>query len=435
MDLVPRMTGIQGKTFRLIAMLLLVPGMIIWAQDKKPDIPDAPSTAQPPQPFPEDTPTAPKDQPNTSGQPATESTQPDTGAPPPRMPEVKTMPPGTPKDDGSNSREDLYRIISTVNFVQVPVTVKDQDGRLVSGLVPKDFQVLENGEKQKMTFFTSDPFPLSAAVVFDLGMPDSVVQKVNQTFSSLEGAFSQFDEVSLYVYSGTVTRLTDFGTVGQELNETLSELKTKHGKNDGVPVTSGPFGPQGPAINGTPVGSAVPVLITPPKESHVINDAILAAALDLSKRDRSRRKIIFVISDGRELGSTAGYSDVLKVLLTNGVVVYGLGVGGAAIPVYGKLQKFHLPRLGTGDILPKYASATGGELFTEVSKDDIDAVYARAIGDARNQYTLGYVSKAAPGGAYREVEVRVARPDCSNYASPCIRTFAKSGYYPAPPSR
>jgi len=416
-------------------MLLLVPGMIIWAQDKKPDIPDAPSTAQPPQPFPEDAPAAPKDQPNTSGQPAAESSQPDTGAPPPRMPEVKTMPPGTPKDDGSNSREDLYRIISTVNFVQVPVTVKDQDGRLVSGLVPKDFQVLENGEKQKMTFFTSDPFPLSAAVVFDLGMPDSVVQKVNQTFSSLEGAFSQFDEVSLYVYSGTVTRLTDFGTVGQELNETLSELKTKHGKNDGVPVTSGPFGPQGPAINGTPVGSAVPILITPPRESHVINDAILAAALDLSKRDRSRRKIIFVISDGRELGSTAGYRDVLKVLLTNGIVVYGVGVGGTGIPGYGKLQRLHVPRMGTGDILPKYASATGGELFTEFSKDAIDSVYARAIMDARNQYTLGYVTKAAPGGSYREVEVRVARPDCANYSAPCIRTFAKSGYYPAPPSR
>jgi len=423
-----------------MAMLLLVPAMLVWAQDQKQNIPDAPSAAQPPQPFPEDAPPAPKEQPKPTEEPKeSKPVQPPLpfpgDAPPTTSPGVKAMPAGTPKSDGSDTREDLYKLVSRVNFVQVPVTVKDQDGRLVNGLVPKDFQVLENGQQQKMTFFTSDPFPLSAAVVFDLGMPDSVVQKVNRTFSAMQGAFSQFDEVSLYVYSGTVTRLTDFGAVGQQLSDTLNELKTKRGKNDGVPVTSGPFGPQGPAINGTPVGSAVPILITPPKESHVINDAILAAALDLSKRDRSRRKIIFVISDGREMGSIAGYSDVLKVLLTNGVVVYGLGVGGAAIPVYGKLQKFHLPRLGTGDILPKYASATGGELFTEVSKDDIDAVYARAIGDARNQYTLGYVSKAAPGGAYREVEVRVARPDCSNYASPCIRTFAKAGYYPAPPSR
>lgn len=446
------MTGIQRKAFILMAMLVLVSAMVVRAQDKKQDIPDAPSAVQPPQPFPENTPPEPKEQPRAN-QPATSQPSADEtpkesrpvqaplpfpGDEPAASPTargVKTMPAATAKDDGSNTREDLYRVVSRVNFVQVPVTVKDQDGRLVNGLVPKDFQVLENGEQQKMTFFTSDPFPLSAAVIVDLGMADSVVQKVNRTFSALQGAFSQFDEVSLYTYSGTVTRLTGYGAVGQEMADTLNELKTKHGKNDGVPVTSGPFGPQGPVINGTPVGSAVPVLITPPKESHVINDAILAAALDLSKRDRSRRKIIFVISDGRELGSTAGYSDVLKVLLTNNVVVYGLGVGGAAIPVYGKLQKFHIPRLGTGDILPKYASATGGELFTEASKDDIDAVYARAIRDARDQYTLGYLTKATPSGAYREIEVRVARPDCANYAAPCIRTFAKAGYYPAPPSR
>ena len=226
------------------------------------------------------------------------------------------MPAASAKNDGSNTREDIYKISTTTNFVQVPVTVKDQDGKLVSGLVPKDFQVLENGKPQKMAFFTSDPFPLSAAVVIDLGMPDSLVQKVNRTFSALEGAFSQFDEVSLYTYSSTTTRLTGFSAAGQELVDTLNELKTKRGRNDGVPVTSGPFGPQGPVINGTPVTSPVPILSSPPKESHVINDAILAAALDLSKRDRSRRKIIFVISDGRESGSNAGYSDVLKVLLT-----------------------------------------------------------------------------------------------------------------------
>ena len=68
-------------------------------------------------------------------------------------------------------------------------------------------------------------------------------------------------------------------------------------------------------------------------------------------------------------------------------------------------------------------------------KREADAIDARIIGDARYQYTLGYLSKAAPGGAYREVEVRVARPDCANYSSPCVRTFAKAGYYPTPPVR
>ncbi|HSS99887.1 MAG TPA: VWA domain-containing protein [Terriglobales bacterium] len=443
------MMGIQRKMFSLMAILVLVPTLLVWGQDNKQDIPDAPSAAQPPQNFPADAPPAPKEQPNSA--PTEPAEQPKESRPvqaplpfpgdapaaadtPQTAPGVKTMPGTKPKDDGSNTREEIYKISTTTNFIQIPVTVKDQDGKLVAGLVPKDFQVLENGKQQKMAFFTSDPFPLSAAVIIDLGMPDSLVQKVNRTFSALQGAFSQFDEVALYTYSSTTTRLQGFGAVSQELADTLNDLKTKRGRNDGVPVTSGPFGPQGPVINGTPVTSPVPILSTPPKEAHVINDAILQAALDLSKRDRSRRKIIFVISDGREVGSTAGYSDVLKVLLTNNVVVYGLGVGGSAAPIYGKLQRIHVPRLGTGDILPKYSSATGGELFTEISKDSIDAVYARAIEEARNQYTIGYyAAKGSPGG-YRDIEIRIARPDCKDYAAPCVRTTAKAGYYPAPPA-
>ena len=48
------------------------------------------------------------------------------------------------------------------------------------------------------------------------------------------------------------------------------------------------------------------------------------------------------------------------------------------------------------------------------------------IGDARNQYTLGYTPKAGIGG-YRQIEVRVRRPD--------VKVYAKDGYYPLPTPR
>ena len=67
---------------------------------------------------------------------------------------------------------------------------------MVNGLLARDFAVYEDGKKQNLNFFTTDPFALSVAVIFDVGMADVAVQKVNQTFSALEGAFSQFDEVS-----------------------------------------------------------------------------------------------------------------------------------------------------------------------------------------------------------------------------------------------
>ena len=189
-------------------------------------------------------------------------------------------------------------------------------------------------------------------------------------------------------------------------------------------------------INNIPVDRSAPVEISPAKQSRVLNDAILAAAMDLGRRQKGRRKIIFIISDGREYRSNASYSDVLKVLLSNGILVYGIGVGGSAIPGYKQLEKLHLPGQAYGDILPKYASATGGEILSEYSKDAIENAYQRAIGDARNQYTLGYTTAATPSSTYREIEVRVDRPGCKNSnLRPCVLVYAKAGYYPLPVGR
>ncbi len=306
------------------------------------------------------------------------------------MPPIKTIPPGSASTEGMNTRDDLYTFKVTTNFVLVPVTVKDDAGHLVDGLLPKDFSVFEDGRKESLKFFTSDPFPLSAAIVLDTGMSDVVLQKINQTYSALSGAFSPYDEVSLYTFSSTVSQVTDFSAVSQKLTAVLNQIKIERGRNNGVPVMNGPLGPQGPTVNGIPVErpGAQPN-IAPPKDVRVLNDAILRASLDLSKRDRARRKIIFVISDGREYGSRVSYNDVLKVLLSREVTVYAIGVESAAIPVYSKLQKLHLPHYGYGDILPRYVGATGGEVFSEFNRDNIETAYARATDEARTSTPSG----------------------------------------------
>ena len=85
--------------------------------------------------------------------------------------------------------------------------------------------------------------------------------------------------------------------------------------------------------NGIPGGSAGPRQCTRRRKRHTcLNDAILRAALDLSKRDRTRRKVIFVISDGRELGSRASYSDVLHVLETQSIQVKAVVLDSGALP-------------------------------------------------------------------------------------------------------
>jgi len=413
----------------LTAVLTLTTAFAAGQQQKLPDAPapqnnaPLPSANVPPVSSPDDQGSSSSnenpDRPGNTLPPDKTNPQP----PPPGSQEIKTVPPGSiPPSD--NAIDQLMTLTKTVSFVTVPVTVKDSEGKLTEGLLAKDFSIYENGAQQKLTFFTSDPFPLAAALIVDQGLPDPMLKKINQTFSALGGAFGPFDEVAVFTYGSTVNKRQDFGN-STRMGLALQRLKDERGDNSGASVVGGPFG-SGASTNSKPVPGASQV-ITPTPEYHVLNDAILMAAQELAHRAPTSRKIIFIISDGQEYGSRASYAQVLKVLLTDGIAVYGIGVNTAAMPIYGKVAKARIPGFGYSDILPRYANATGGDVLNEFSKESIESAYSRITVEARNQYTLGYNTAQRPSSNYRDIEVRVKRPG--------LEVFAKHGYYPLPPQR
>ncbi len=404
----------RSKNVAAALVALLAAGLAL-AQQTPPagqtGIPDAPSASRPAEKFPS----------------ANETVTP----PPPPSPEITTVPPGSAPESGSD-RDRLFTLTTDVNFVVVPVTVKDGSGHLVEGLSRQNFRVLEDGVEQHMTFFTSDPFPLTAAVVIDLGIPDVEFRKVRDSLPALVGAFGQFDEVGLYTFGSTVQKVQDFTpSSGNKVSQAMDRIRKKaSGRTGGAPVVGGPFGYPAGTVNGRNIDPGVnpTPTYTGQREAKVLNDAVLQAALDLSRSSPTRRKVIFVISDGTEYRSSASYGEVMKVLLTNQISVYAVGVGTAGIPGYGQAQKIHIPKTGLyGNILPNYANATGGEVFSEFTSSAIEQAYSRLTEEARNQYTIGYTTRATPSSKYRDVEVRVDRPG--------LKVTAKQGYYPLPPQR
>jgi hypothetical protein len=92
-----------------------------------------------------------------------------------------------------------------------------------------------------------------------------------------------------------------------------------------------------------------------------------------------------------------------------------------------KIDKLHIPGQGYTNILPKYANATGGDVIDSYSREAIESAYGTITAQARNQYTLGYVTPQKPSSNYRDIEVRVKRPG--------LLVTSRHGYYPLPPQR
>ncbi|MGH9586714.1 MAG: VWA domain-containing protein [Acidobacteriaceae bacterium] len=337
----------------------------------------------------------------TAPQPA-QNTQQNPEAPAPGAPPAGTLPgnsqktaPIIPKtyQEASN-----FTIHVPVNYVDVPVTVRDKHHHLVPGLNWRQFKVYQDGQEQHIAFFTTDPYPLSVAFVIDQSLPADIMRKVNQSLGAVSGAFSPQDSVAVFTYNSSPQMVTTFtASQGPRLVAALQSSK-RPGRDMGVPLVDGPFA-SGPQINGHDVdpnlniqrGNSGPFLNLP-KEKHPLNDAILAAARALSQQPKGRRRIIYVVTDGKESGSKATQKAVIQFLLTNDISVYGTIVGDSALWGVGYLDKLHLPLLPTDNIMPRYAVLTGGSLESEISENGIQRSFSAITDSLRTQYTLGYYS-------------------------------------------
>jgi VWFA-related protein len=336
------------------------------------------------------------------------------------------------EDEGpppESSASAANRLSVNVQFHQIPFTVKDSKNHLVPGLTWRDVRVYENGLRQQIRLFTADPFPLSVALVIDQSVTFDTMEKINDSLSALQGAFTPYDEISVFTYNNGVRKQTDF-TAAQSARLGAILERSKGLGRDPLMGMSGPLS-HGSVINNMPVDgvadpghSAGSLSLTVPKEYHTLNDAILAAAQEAAGAGRDRRRIVYVISDGKEYGSKASQKEVIKYLLTNNVTVWATLVGDSAIKGVGFLDRVHLPLTMRDDVLPKYTAETGGQTDPEFRPKGIEQSFARITDEVRAQYTVGYYTHESPfNETFRRTEVRVLRPG--------LTISCKDGYYPS----
>ena len=323
-----------------------------------------------------------------------------------------------------------------VNYVEVPFTVKDNKGRLVPALTWRDVRVYENGLRQHLVRFVSDPVPLSLALVIDQSMTYDVMTRVNNALSALQGAFAPYDEVAVFTYNNGPKMQTDF-TAGQSARLAAAVERSKvvgreplyyapgEAMSQGININSGQqanINPLTAHVPGSPGGISSTQQV--PREVHTLNDAILAAAEATTHAGKGRRRVVYVISDGKEAGSKAKPKEVIKYLQTNKVEVFATLVGDASVAGMGFIEHIHLPLMMRDNILPVYTAATGGQFYAEYRTKGIEESFAHITEQVRTQYMVGYNTREPfIDGKFRKIEVKVLRPN--------LNVIAKEGYWPS----
>ena len=454
------------RAVRLSAYLLLFPAVVTLSafSQTQQNVPDAPApqasaqsqTAPPNAPAPQTQPATPlpdlrgqvapgkganSDEQGAAaaGQAAPNVSNGTVGAPAPQAPPPDSVQPAVPAT-GPPSEEPTAPLnqgpVSTIHIpvtaVEVPVTVKDKHGKEIAGLPWWRFRIYEDGVRQRIAWFSTDAFPLSVAFVIDATLPSDIMAKVNRSLSVVSNGLTPADTASVISYAGTGPQmLTDFTAAQGPRLVAAMDMAKKPGEQPGVPLVDGPFA-SGPTVNGLQAdptlapqhGNAGGFLMLP-KEIHPLNDAILYAAEQLASQPRGRRRVIYVISDGKNSRSKASYKEVVQYLLANNISVYGTNVGDSALWGIGYLDRTKLPFLQPEDVLPRYAIATGGDVDHELSENGIQSAFVKITDSLRTAYTIVYYShQPTIGGKYHVIDVRVE-------GLTGLQVDAKQGYYPS----
>jgi Ca-activated chloride channel family protein len=264
--------------------------------------------------------------------------------------------------------------------VRVFVTVADRDGRLVTTLTRDDFEVRDEGKAQAITLFDNSPQPIRLIVMLD------VSGSMEGNLPLLRAAAAQ-----LFARLGTddVARVGTFGrevTISPSFTHEVRELEAA------LPAAIAPDAP-------TPLWLAVD------------------QALDGFGAADERRKVILVLSDGKDTGVQSfrhhpvSQAEAIDRARREDVMIYAVGMrsrgmrSGPPGAGPGGLQGMLLADLPDPG-LARVAEESGGGYSEIRAGQDLGAAFAGVADELHSQYLLGFAPSRRDGKVH-DLTVRV----------------------------
>jgi VWFA-related protein len=281
---------------------------------------------------------------------------------------------------------------SQSNVVIVPTLVKDNRGKAFYGLAAKDFIIEDEGVEQAVRLDeTIDAEPVSVIVAIQTGgRADYEFQRIHGLSAMLEPILSAGEtQVALVEFDSKVQLAQDFTESPQRIAEDLNDLKPGDG------------------------GAA-------------ILDAVKYSVDLLNQVPQGRQRVLLLVSETRDHGSSAQVDEVVKLIGDSNTVVYALpfSPGMSNILDTGRgtnkgemntgpnlLAPFMLAIAGMKKNIPKtIAEMTGGEYELFKTRKSFETSMLGFDNHLHSRYLLSFVPKDPHTGLHK-IRVRVRDAD------------------------
>jgi Ca-activated chloride channel homolog len=295
---------------------------------------------------------------------------------------------GEPQDKVGAASRGAYPSSTTIlvhsDLVQIPVTVTDGSGRVVSGLEKEHFTLYEDKVEQVITHFAAEDAPATIGLVFDTS--DSMgprMHKAHEAVDALLRNANPADEFFLVQFSTRARVVAGMTSHREEIQQRAAMMR---------------------------VGGSTALL-----------DAV-ALAMNEMRNAQYIRKAIVIISDGDDNSSHCSVNELKEAVRGGDVLIYAIGITDDFD------SSLNLPRdkLTGPALLNEIATQTGGRLFEVRKLKQLPDIASKISGWLRSQYVLGYAPENPQrNGQYRRVQVKLTKPK----GFPRLHAFWRLGYY------
>jgi len=269
--------------------------------------------------------------------------------------------------------QDHREVLSVdVELVNVTATAIDASGRPVHDLTAEDFQVLEDGQQQKISFFSHDSrVPISLGLLIDIsGSLQDKLRQGLQTVREIASTLSVDDEMFVVMFNSRVDVRQKFTSNPEEIQRSLGDIHVKG--------------------------------------ETAVYDAISVGLREMQAA-KNQKQILLLVTDGFDTKSKINADQAQDLLKRAHVLLYAIGIDDDDNnPPRGR-AKYHIYDY----MLGKLTDAGGGRVIRLYTgrNYDLRQLSELFIGELHQTYTMGYYrSRATENASWRNIEVRVTKP-------------------------